>query len=429
MRYLWTSTVPALLLVAQAQLPAQPTMRLTLADAQKLAVQNNPRLSSAQYRAAAAHQVPLEYRSSFQPSLTGSFTSVGADSGSRLAAGGLNNPVVYDRVGSGLTVGQLITDFGRTSNLVGMAKLRAEAQDQATESTRAQILLATSTAYFAVLKAQALLKVANQTVAARQLVVDQVTALAESKLKSTLDVSFANVNLSDAKLLQVQAQNEVKAAEAQLATAMGLPNETAFILAEEAMPDVLPDTVNPLIQQALQNRPELKDLHLQQGAAQRFVSAERALYFPTVGVVGSAGFVPTGEAAVPGRYGAIGLNVSVPIFNGGLFKARKAEAELKAKAVNEDITDEENRIVRDVRVAFLNATTASDRLALTKQLLDQAQLALDLAQSRYDLGLGSIVELSQAQLNLTSAEIANSSAKYDYQNQRVNLNYQTGVLH
>jgi outer membrane protein len=428
MRIHWTVLTAALLCTSHVQLPAQPIMHLTLAEAQKLALQNNPHLSSAKYNAAAAHQVPQQYHANLEPSMAGAFTSVGADSGSRLAAGGLNNPVVYDRIGSGLTVGQLITDFGRTSNLVGMARLRAEAQDQATETARAQLLLAASAAYFAVLKAQAVLKVADQTVAARQLVVDQVTALAESKLKSTLDVSFANVNLSDAKLLQVQAQNDVKGAEAQLAMAMGLPNETTFSLSEESMPIPLPDKVNPLVQQALQDRPELKDLRLQHSAAERFVGAERALNFPTVGVVGTAGFVPAGEATVPGRYGAIGLNVTVPIFNGGLFKARKTEAELKAKAANDDITDQENRVVRDVRIAFLNATTAADRMSLTKQLLDQTQLALELAQSRYDLGLGSIVELSQAQLNLTSAQIANTSAIYDYQNQRVNLDYQIGAL-
>jgi outer membrane protein len=236
------------------------------------------------------------------------------------------------------------------------------------------------------------------------------------------------VNLADAKLLQVQAQNDFKAAEARLAAAMGLPNETSFQLSEESMPDPLPDQVSPLIQQAIQERPELKDLRLQHSAALRFASAEHALYYPSVGVVGTAGFVPTGSAVVPSRYGAIGLNVTIPIFNGGLFKARQTEAELKAKAANENITGEENAVVRDVRIAFLNATTASDRLGLTKQLLDQAQLALDLAQSRYELGLSSIVELSQAQLNLTSAQIANANAKYDYQSQRVNLDYQTGVL-
>jgi outer membrane protein len=407
---------------------AQPPMHLTLADAQRLAIQNNPQFTAAKFVAAAAGQVPAEYHAAYEPNLFGSLTGVGADNGSRLAAGGLNNPVVYNRLGSGLTVSQLVTDFGRTGNLVAMAKLRAQAQNEAAETTRAQILLAVSRAYFAVLRAHAVLQVANQTVDARKLVADQVSALAESKLKSTLDVSFANVNLSEGRLLQSQAQNELKSSEVDLATAMGLPNEVDFDLAEEGMPAPLPDGVNELLRTALQSRPELRDLRLQESAAERFTKAERALALPSVGVVGSAGFAPEAYQTVPGRYGAIGLNVNIPLFNGGLYKARRTEAELRAKAASQGITDLENRVARDVRVAFLNATTAYDRMGLTKQLLEQAQLALDLAQARYDLGLGSIVELSQAQLGLTSAQIANSSAGYEYQAQRVAIDYATGVL-
>jgi outer membrane protein len=194
------------------------------------------------------------------------------------------------------------------------------------------------------------------------------------------------------------------------------------------MPAPMPDRIADLIHEAIANRPELKDLRLEQSAEERFARAEHANYYPAIGVAGAAGFVPTGYQTVPGRYGAIGLNVTIPIFNGGLFKARQAEAELKAMATAQGVNDLENRIVRDVRVAFLSANTAYDRVGLTDQLLKQAQLALDLAQTRYDLGLGSIVELSQAELNFTSAQIANAGARYDYQTQRVNVDYQTGVL-
>jgi outer membrane protein len=408
--------------------PQQGPTHLTLAQAQQLAIQNNPQFSAARYNAAAAYQVAPQYRAAYSPTLSGNLTGVGADNGSRLAAGGLNNPIVYNRVGSGLSVGQMVTDFGRTSNLVAMAKLQASAQDQVTETTRAQILLNTSRAYFAVLRAQAVLKVANQTVAARQLVSDQVTALAESKLKSTLDVSFANVNLADAKLLLAQAQNDAKSAEADLAAAMGLPDQSGFVLEEEPLAPPLPDRISDLVNEAVQNRPELKNLRLQESAAERFTKAEHALFFPSIGVIGTAGFVPTGYETVPNRYGAIGMNISIPILNGGLFRARQTQAEMKAKAAAENVNDLQNRVVRDVRVAYLNATTAYDRMALTKQLLQQAQLSLDLAQTRYDLGLGSIVELSTAQLNLTSATIADTSARYDYQSQRVLVDYQTGVL-
>ena len=424
-----TSAWIGVALLVASRLEAQPALRLTLAEARRLAIQNNPQFSAARFNAAAAYKVPDEYRAAYQPNVYSSITGVGTDQGSRLAAGALNNPVVYNRIGSGVSISQFITDFGRTRNLVATADLRAKAQDQVTETARANILLATDRAYLSVLRATAVLKVAQQTVDARQLVADQVTALAKGKLKSMLDVSFANVNLADARLLLLQAQNDLKAAEANLATAMGIPGETAFILGEEPMPDPLPDRVESLIRTALQDRPELRDLRLEQSAAERFARAEHALYFPTVGMVGTAGFVPTGQEVIPGRYGAVGVNVTIPIFNGGLFKARTEEARLRAQATNENVRDLENRITRDVRVAYLEATTAYDRLGLTAQLLDQAMLALNLAQSRYDLGLGSIVELSQAQLNLTAAQIANSSARYDYQTQRSVVEYQVGALH
>jgi outer membrane protein len=403
-------------------------MHLSLAQAQQLAAQNNPRISSARFTAAAAHQVPNEFKASFAPTVSGSFTGVGADSGSRLAAGGLNNPVVYNRLGSGLTVSQLIADFGRTGNLAGSANLHAQAQDQAMQFTRAQILLNTGLAYFAVLRAQAVLSVAQSTVTARQTVVDQIAALAESKLRSTLDVSFAAVNLSDAKLLLAQARNDLKSAQANLAEAMGLPNETSFTLDEEPLPAPLPDRIADLVRTAMQDRPDLKDLRLEQGAAQQFAKAEHDLYYPSVGVLATAGFAPAGEVQIPGRYGAVGLNVTIPIFNGGLFHARQSEAELKARAAAENISDLENRVTRDVRVAYYSATTAYDRMALTKAMVDQAAQSLDLAQTRYDNGLSTVVELSTAQLNLTSAQIADTNAKYDYQAQRINVDYQTGVL-
>jgi outer membrane protein len=407
---------------------AQPALHVTLADVQRMAVTNSPRLQGARYTAAAALEVPKQYRAARDPIASAALTGVGADNGSRLAAGGLNNPVVYNRLGTGLSVSQLVTDFGRTSNLVESANLRAQAQEQASETVRTRVVLEASRAYFALLRAEAVRRVAEQTVNARKLVADQIAALTESKLKSTLDASFANVSLAEARLMLTQAESGVKVAAADLAAALGLPNETAFDPAGEAAPPPLPDTPADLIRSAIASRPELKDLRLQASAQLRYAKAEHALNYPSVALVGSAGFVPAGYETVPGKYGAAGVNLSIPVFNGGLFKARQAEAELRAKAITQNETDTELTIARDVRVAWLNATTAYDKLAITKQLLAHAQSAVDLAQTRYDLGLGSIVELSQAQLAVTSAEIADTTALYDYQLQRVILDYQAGVL-
>jgi len=417
-----------LILLATPLCAQQQPMKLTLAECEQLAIQNNPQFSAAKFNAAAALQVPLQFHAGQLPTVTGAVTGVGADSGSRLAAGAINNPVVYNRFASGLIVNQLVTDFGRTDNLIASANLRAQAQDQATETARANILITTVRAYFGVLRNRAVLTVAQQTVSARQLVSDQVTALANSNLKSGLDVSFANVNLADAQLLLSQAENNVKAAEAELASALALPSQTEFSLQDEPMPGPLAGSVDPFVAQALQDRPELKGLRLEQSAAERFVKAEHSLSRPTISGIGTAGFAPVSESAVRSRYGAIGVNVNIPVFNGGLFKSRETEAELKAKAANENVNDLANRVTRDVRVAFLNAQTAFERVGLTAQLLKQAQLALDLARGRYDLGLSSIVELSQAQLNLTAAQIGSATAQYDYQTVRTILDYQAGAL-
>jgi outer membrane protein len=422
-------TLGALILVlASTPIHAQEKMHLTLAEAEKLVVKNNPHLAAATLVAAAASQVPAEYRSAYFPTLFASATGVDAENGTRLAAGGLTNPIVYDHIGGGVTVNQMVTDFGRTGNLIDMAKLHADAQNQTAEQTRADILLITGQVYFGVLRAQAVLQVARQTVETRQLVADQVTALANSNLKSALDVSFANVNLADAKLLLVQSENALKAVQAQLAAVLGLPGGTSFDLAEEQMPSQLPEQSDDLVQQALQNRPDLKGLHLEQRAAEKFTSAEHALHYPNIGIMGTAGFVPAGEQEVPDHYGAIGININIPIFNGGLFKARETEARLKSQAAMKQVDDLEFQVSRDVRMAYLNGKTAYDRLALTEQMLSQAQSSLDLAQSRYTLGLSSIIELSQAQLNLTSAQIAAASAKYDWQAYHLNVDFQIGML-
>ncbi len=401
---------------------------LTLAEAEQIALRTHPALQSSRFSAEAAQQVVTETRAGTLPTIFGSVTGAGALNGSRLAAGALNNPIIYDRLASGVTVGRLVTDFGRTKNLIETSKLRAQAANQNAETTREQIILGVQRTYFAVERAQAVLTVARQTVQARQLVADQIKALAESKLKSQLDLSFANVNLAGAKLDLADAQNNLQSALAELSNALGLPSTQTFQLAEEPLPSDLPKDLKDLIDTAIRQRPELASLRAEQGAAEHFAAAERDLSHPTISALATVGYIPTGQAALRDRFGAAGVNVNIPIFNGRLFHARQNEAELRAQALAQNVKELENRVARDVRVAYLYAVNAYERLGLTAQLLDQAKLGLDLAQSRYNLGLGSIVELSQAQLSETSAEIASTAAKYDYQTQRAILAYQVGTI-
>jgi outer membrane protein len=418
-------------LLATVSAPAAPpqTPKLSLRDAEALALRNHPLLQAATLDARAADEVTREMKSAYYPTAIGSLTGAAAIPNSRITAGFFNDPTILNRYANGLEVSQLISDFGRTSNLVASSRLGAQAAAQTAQQTEQDVLLAVHRAYFGALRAQAVLKVAEETVKARQILADQVTALEEHKLKSMLDVSFAEVNLAQARLLLVQAQNDRKAADAELANALGLANPQPFELVEEPMPSAPPADPANLIVQALQTRPDLASARFTHEAALKYARAERDLWMPTISAVGAAGLTPAYQVPLTDRYAAAGINVSVPLFNGFLFSARHQEATLRARAADQAQRDLADRISRDVRIAWANAVTAFQNLDVTAQLLKQATLALDLAQGRYQLGLSSIVELSQAQLNLTQAQIANTSAQYDFQIQQAVLTYQLGQLH
>ena len=124
----------------------------------------------------------------------------------------------------------------------------------------------------------------------------------------------------------------------------------------------------------------------------------------------SGGLIPVHDAHLEDNYGAAGVNFSLPIFDGLLFSAREKEARLRAQAALETVRDAENNVIRDVRIAVLNLNYAAQKLDLTARLLASANEAFDLAQARYNVGSSSIVELSQALLNKTEAEIAGARA-------------------
>ncbi|HUO66469.1 MAG TPA: TolC family protein, partial [Gammaproteobacteria bacterium] len=294
-------------------------------------------------------------------------------------------------------------------------------------ATAAQILLDVDRSYFTVLQAQALQDVAQQTVDTRQLLLDRVSALASNKLKSELDVSFARVALAEGTLLLQNARNNLDSSRASLSAALGFRELRQFRLVDEA-----PDTaavaadLNKLIDDALRNRPELASLADQRDAAMRFARAQRDSRFPTLSLGAVAGDAFSHDARLPDSYSAAGLQISVPLFAGGLFAARQHEAELRAKAAEQGLQGAEDNVARDVRIAWLNVNDALQRVQTTQELRDYAAQAYDLAQARYNVGSSSIVELSQAQLALTSAEIESASARYNLLIQQATLSYQTG---
>ncbi|QNI35679.1 TolC family protein [Edaphobacter albus] len=412
------------------QLAAGPNL-LTRQQAEQIALANNPRIQISQLLAKVQHQVVRERRADELLNLNGELTAVSANEASRISTGSLAASRLLEHAGMGIQLSQLITDFGHAQNLVASARLQEKARLADVEASREDIILATDQVFFHTIEAQATLSVAQQTVAARQSLVDQVSALTVAKLKSDLDLSFVQVNLSQAKLLQIDAQNNLDASKAALNEVLGYDTQTDFQLVEDdsgSLP-ALSSEPESLVVTALDNRPDLQSLRFDEQAAQKFSRAQRDQLLPTITALGVIGATPLGSSQyfTTNWYGAIGANVNVPIFNGFRYHAQAEEAALQSKAASEKVRRLRDQVVRDVKVAWLNANTALQRVTVAAELLKQANLALDLAQTRYQLGLSSIVELSQAQLQQTQAAIGNANARSQYGFATSELRFQMGV--
>lgn len=404
--------------------------RLTVEEAEQMALHDNPNISVARLLALAQGEVTREARSAEMPLATSDLTAVDSHPGSRITgAGTINSPRILNKAAAGLTISQLITDFGRTRNLVRSAQSNARAQIEDQRATELDIKLAVDEAFYQALSAQAVLRVARITLAQRQATGDQVRALTKAKVKSELDLSFANVEIAQANLLLLNARNSEASAMAALNDVLGSAQDRQYVLVDQAggsLPAAPVDT-EALVQQAFRQRPDLAALNERYLAARQDATAARDQRFPTISAMASGGGTPVRDDLIESSwYMGAGVNMSIPVFNGFLFSAQEKRAQYRAGAAQQQVRNLRDDIARDVRTAALNAQTAFERVGVTQDELNQANLALDLAQARYKLGLSSIVELTQAQLAQTQAEIDNANARYTYQTALAEVRFETG---
>jgi outer membrane protein len=216
---------------------------------------------------------------------------------------------------------------------------------------------------------------------------------------------------------------------ASLNTVLGSERDEQYTLVDEtsANPEPAPQDAEALLQAAFTARPDLAALNDNLSAARQFSTAERDLWLPTVSAQAAAGATPVRADQIQSSwYGAAGANINIPLFNGFLFNARAQEAKLRANAAGEQVRNLRDEIARDLRTAVLNAQNAFQRIGVTQEMLNEANMALDLSEARYKIGLSGIVELTQAQLTQTEAEIAFANARYAYQTALAMVRFQTG---
>ncbi len=402
---------------------------LTRRQAEQMAIRNNPRVLASHLLALAQHQVLREARSADLPYADASLAAVDAENGSRISAGGLPASRLINHAGSGVEVSQLITNFGRVHNLVLTRMLQQQAMQANALATSEEIVLFTDQAFYNALTAQADLQVARETVAYRSITERQVNELTNNKLRSTLDLSIAQVDLSQAKLMEIDAENRAASTMATLDAVLGLDHNQWFhLISSSSAPPAPPVDYKALVQQALQQRPDLQALHYQSQSAKKYARSEWDQLLPSISALGTAGVTPvrTDQYYNSNWWGGVGVDVNIPVFNGFLYNAQAKEARYRAQADANYERNLRDNIVSQVRIAWLETQAAYRKLSVTQQLLKQANLSLTLAKERYKLGLSSIVELSDSELEQTSAQIQYTNARYEYRLGMAVLRYQLG---
>ena len=344
-------------LSAQAANNEDNTKLLTLQKAQEIALKNHPEILSSENETKAAKEVIKRERSNYLPQITTNAVKAFAGENTRIAAtAGINNPLVINRFSYGVSGSQLITDFGRTLNLISAAKFNYKVQEAQSLSTKNKVLLEVTQAYYNVLRSKALLQVAEKTLKDRKLLLDQIQALWEAKMKSDLDLSFAKQNVDEANLLLLKADTELSNSQAQLSEAMGFNKEQNFILDDKLEISAPSKNIDALQEDAKTYNPILISLKNELQAAQNKYKAEVEAHLPTIVGLGYAGASPVrDDSRLESKYFTGGINISLPLFTGGRLSANQQNAKFTVKATEDKLNEKENQVLRDIKIAWNDA--------------------------------------------------------------------------
>jgi outer membrane protein len=421
--------------LAQAQPPtraSEPPARgsfLGLQQAVELALEHHPVVQEAGATLKAATARTDQARASYYPRVDANFdTAAGAGRlNPRFLVGGFLVQQNLSQYVGGVSVSQRIFDFGFTQHTVDSAHLAERAQEIDINARQALAVWNVQASYLTSLKHQRLVRIAEETVRERGIIKSQIEALYRQQLKSKLDVSLVQVELTNAESLLVRARNGLKSSFANLNRAMGVAGAEDYVL-EDLPIEVRPQpALDTLISDSL-THPEFRRAKELTASAEARVTAAKRQYFPTVSAYASAGDFQVYDASraqanQTGGWWAAGGFVSMPLFTGFMIESQIQEAKAQKAAAEAVSVNVEQALTQQVTNAYLDTVSFAQQIKLGEEQVKTAQEALNLAKQRYKLGLGSIVEVTQAEVALTGAQTKLAEAQYDYKIAEVTLAY------
>jgi outer membrane protein len=417
------------------QPPAPPTEppKLALQQAIQTALEKHPTLQSAEFAVQGAEARFKQAKAPYYPQVGGA--AIQTNGALRTNAflrpsGTLIEPNLSD-VTVGVVASQTVYDFGQTASRVDAQRSDKARIEKDAMTRRAEVVVGVEGAYFTVLKRKRLVEIAEQTFRERDVIKQQVDVLYRNQLKSKLDLGLVQVQLSDAEFLVIRARNDLVAAFADLNNAMGIEGPAAYLLEEIPVTVEPPRTLDGLVMEAMDRRPELLALKERIQTAEHRIKAATATNYPTLQVVGGAGdteHISNRPNLQEGGWWGVGGVVTVPIFTGFLIQNQVAEATAQQREVQAVYRAVAQNVQLQVRDSFLDVVTLIPQVRVAEEQVKIAREALSLASQRYRLGLSSIVEVTQSEVAVATAETRLAETQYDAKIAEARLRYAVGGI-
>ncbi len=417
-----------LLLISAFLLPALSVAQsvekkelLSLRQCVDIALKNHPSVNAAGGAIRQSESRIGQARAGYYPriELQSSYSRIGpADTSLR------SDP--YNHYANTLSLNQTIFDFGKTWTSVDIATLNKQSSDADFQDVTSGVILRVKETYYALLKARMSEKVAVETVNQFQQHYDVAKTFFETGKSSKIDVTSAEVNLSNARIQLISAQNALRVARVTLNQAMGLTTAAEYDIVEEFHLEEIQLPFESAIAQAYLNRPDVVSAALKREALEKTVDLNKKGYFPVVS--GNAAYGYSGEElSSDNKSWNVGVALTFPLFTG--FSTKYAVDEAKANLDIARAGEEtlKQKIYLEVQSAWLIRRAAFEQIKAGRLIVRQAEETLELARGRYATGVGSSIEITDAMIKLNNAKMTYITALSDFSVAQASLEKAVGA--
>lgn len=387
--------------------------QLTVTAAISIALQHQPALAIARSQASAARSRLTEANAAYYPTISPTYDYT--NQRTSLLSGGIRSTATTDQGAGSVTLRQSLYDSGKREATVASARSAIRSADYGLADTRQSIVLNVSTAFYAVLRSQEILKVQEDAAARAKTTLEATQAFAREGTVRAIDVLQAEADYDNA-LVQVSiARNDIRLAQTSLKVAMGIVTRGDLVLASDGLPAVAEAAdVRPLqeyVESAIKVRPDIKqDLESVTSAGENLRVAKINAGVTVEADLTASRLFDSSER----EYHAVVASISYPLFDAGVTRSRVASARESVAQSGQQVELTRQRIIQDVEQAYLTREEARQRIQAASAALKAAQANFTAASTSYKAGAGTVLDVITARSQLVTAETNSVQATHDY---------------